>query len=69
MSKIKMKTKRAALKRFQLTGKGKIKYKKRGLRHILTKHSSESKRSKRACGYIKTCDYHLVLKCLPNGTM
>lgn len=68
MSKIKMKTKKAALKRYKLTGTGKVKYKKKGLQHILTKHSSNSKRPKRATGYVKNCDLHLVMRGLPNGT-
>ena len=33
----KMKTRKAASKRFRVTANGKVKYKKQGLRHILTK--------------------------------
>ncbi|MFW5769550.1 MAG: 50S ribosomal protein L35, partial [Spirochaetota bacterium] len=33
----KMKTKKSAAKRYSITGTGKIKYKKQGSRHILTK--------------------------------
>ena len=40
----KIKTNRGAAKRFKLTGSGKIKRKKAGLRHILTKQSSGVKR-------------------------
>ncbi len=40
----KMKTRRAAAKRYSLTGNGKVKYKKKGLRHILTKKSGNRKR-------------------------
>ncbi len=43
----KMKTKRSAAKRFSVTGSGKIKYKKQGSRHILTKKSPKRKRSLR----------------------
>ncbi|MFA7112850.1 MAG: 50S ribosomal protein L35, partial [Sphaerochaeta sp.] len=31
----KMKTRRSAAKRFRVTGTGKVRYKKQGLRHIL----------------------------------
>ena len=40
-----MKTKRAAAKRFKVTGSGKIKRKKAFKRHILTKKSSKTKRN------------------------
>ncbi|MDD4763013.1 MAG: 50S ribosomal protein L35, partial [Sphaerochaetaceae bacterium] len=32
----KMKTRKSAAKRFKVTGSGKVRYKKMGLRHILT---------------------------------
>ncbi|HUX21409.1 MAG TPA: 50S ribosomal protein L35, partial [Spirochaetia bacterium] len=41
----KMKTRRAAAKRYSFTGTGKVKYKKQGLRHILTKKSTKRKRN------------------------
>lgn len=63
----KMKTKRAAAKRYSLTGTGKVKIKKSGLRHILTKHSRDNKRKKRAAGYVAQCDMPLVKACLPYG--
>ncbi|MFP4562897.1 MAG: 50S ribosomal protein L35 [Spirochaetia bacterium] len=40
----KMKTKKSAAKRYSITGTGKIKYKKQGSRHILTKKSAKRKR-------------------------
>ena len=43
----KMKTRKSAAKRFRVTGNGKIKYKKQGLRHILTKKSRKTKRNLR----------------------
>ncbi|MDB9786765.1 50S ribosomal protein L35 [Bacteriovoracaceae bacterium] len=64
----KMKTKRAALKRFKVTANGKIKFKKAGLRHILTKQSTDSKRKKRLGDYVKSGDMKRVLRCLPNGS-
>ena len=48
----KMKTKKAAAKRFSLTGTGKVKYKKMNLRHILTKKSSKRKMHLRASGIL-----------------
>ena len=48
----KMKTKKAAAKRFTLTGSGKIKYKKMNLRHILTKKSAKRKMHRRHAGIL-----------------
>ena len=48
----KMKTKKAAAKRFSLTGTGKIKYKKMNLRHILTKKSAKRKMHLRHAGVL-----------------
>jgi ribosomal protein L35 len=48
----KMKTKKAAAKRFSLTGTGKVKYKKMNLRHILTKRSPKRKRQLRKAGIL-----------------
>jgi large subunit ribosomal protein L35 len=48
----KMKTRKSAAKRYSLTSKGKIKYKKQGLRHILTKKSTKRKRRLRHQGLL-----------------
>ena len=48
----KMKTKKAAAKRFALTGTGKVKYKKMNLRHILTKKSAKRKMHLRHAGVL-----------------
>ena len=48
----KMKTRKAAAKRFHVTGSGKIRFKKSGLRHILTKKSSKRKSDRRKPGFI-----------------
>lgn len=64
----KMKTKRAASKRFSLTADGKVKYKKMNLRHILTKKSSKRKRQLRAAGYLANGPvYQIKKKLLPYG--
>ena len=41
----KMKTKKAVAARFKLTGTGKLKRRRPGLRHILTKKTSKRKRN------------------------
>ncbi len=43
----KMKTRKSAAKRYRVTAGGKVKYKKQGTRHILTKKSSKRKRNLR----------------------
>lgn len=52
----KMKSKRAAAKRFTLTGSGKVKYKKMNLRHILTKKAAKRKRQLRSAGILCEAD-------------
>jgi large subunit ribosomal protein L35 len=61
----KMKTKRAAAKRFKVTSSGKIKIKKANLRHILTKKSTSLKRGKRKPGYVDPVDYPNIKRSLP----
>jgi large subunit ribosomal protein L35 len=64
----KMKTKKAASKRFSLTASGKVKYKKMNLRHILTKKSSKRKRNLRKPGFVAHGPMHQIKKkLLPNG--
>lgn len=48
----KMKTRRSAAKRYKKTANGKIKYKKQGLRHILTKKGAKRKRNLRKAGLL-----------------
>ena len=48
----KQKTKRAAAKRYSLTGSGKVKHKKQNLRHILTKRSPKRKMHLRHAGIL-----------------
>lgn len=47
MAKLKLKTKRAAAKRFKLTGTGKLKRMKANKSHILTKKTTKRKRNLR----------------------
>lgn len=44
MAKVKMKTRKAAKKRFKITGTGKVVHKGGNARHILTKKTSKRKR-------------------------
>jgi large subunit ribosomal protein L35 len=56
----KMKTNRAAAKRFKVTGKGKVKRFKAGKSHILTKKSAKRKRHLRKAGMVKKADERRV---------
>jgi len=49
----KMKTRKSAAKRYSVTGSGKVRYKKQGLRHILTKKNAKRKRDLRHPGILK----------------
>ena len=61
----KMKNKKAAGKRFKLTASGKIKFKKAGLIHKLSRKSRKGKRHKRLDGIVTNADHKLVLNTLP----
>ena len=61
----KIKTLRAAAKRFKKTAKGKIKRKKAFHSHILTKKSPKRKRSLRKATLISRTDIARVNKMLP----
>ena len=64
----KMKTKKAAAKRFTFTGTGKVKYKKQNLRHILTKKSTKRKRGLRKAGILSADNVPAIRKkLLPYG--
>jgi large subunit ribosomal protein L35 len=61
----KMKTRKAAAKRYRVTGTGKIRYKKAGLRHILTKKTRKNKRNLRASGILEESAAKAVRQMLP----
>lgn len=63
----KMKTRKAASKRYSFTGSGKVKYKKQGLRHILTKKSTKRKRNLRKSGILSAAETAKAKKLLPYG--
>ncbi len=61
----KMKTKRAAAKRFTVLSSGKIKRGRANRRHILTKKSRTLLNNLKSAAYVVHADRHLVLRCLP----
>ncbi|MBQ7645070.1 MAG: 50S ribosomal protein L35 [Spirochaetales bacterium] len=61
----KMKTRKAAAKRYRVTGTGKVRYKKQGLRHILTKKTTKRKRSLRATGLLSDVEAKKAKVMLP----
>jgi large subunit ribosomal protein L35 len=63
----KMKTNRAAAKRFKVTKSGRIKYNHANRRHILTKKSSKRKRQLRGGEFLASGDAGLVSRMLPYG--
>ena len=63
----KMKTKRAAAKRFKVLKSGKIKRGRAYKRHILTKMSTKRKRQLRGGEYLTSGDVKLVKRLLPYG--
>ncbi len=63
----KMKTKRSAAKRYNITGSGKVRYKKQNLRHILTKKNSKRKRRLRQPAMLSSVEVSRAKKLLPYG--
>lgn len=63
----KMKTNRAAAKRFKITGSGKIKRAKACKNHLLTKKSRDRKRRLRQGGLVSAADFKRIRVLLPNG--
>lgn len=61
----KMKTRRAAAKRFKPTGSGKFKRKRCNLRHILEKKSTEAKKRAGKVDYVHAADVGRVKRMLP----
>ena len=61
----KMKTRRAAAKRFTLTGSGEIRRNKAYKSHILEKKSPKRKRNLRKAALVVAADEKRAMKCLP----
>ena len=65
MKKNKQKTRKAAKKRFIITGSGKVKYNKSGRRHLLEHKASKLVRSKRNKAGVSKTDIVKIRACLP----
>ena len=61
----KMKTKKSAAKRYHVTGTGKVRYKKQGLRHILTKKNAKRKRRLRLPAILSHVEEKRVKQFMP----
>jgi large subunit ribosomal protein L35 len=61
----KMKSNSGAKKRFKVTGSGKVKRKKAGKRHILTKKSNKRKRQLRKATIVDKADVKSVKRMIP----
>lgn len=61
----KLKTKQAAAKRFSKTASGRIKHKKRGMRHNLEHRSKDVKRSLKRMGYVADVEQDNIAKLIP----
>ncbi|MCA9507163.1 MAG: 50S ribosomal protein L35 [Myxococcales bacterium] len=64
LNKPKMKSNRAAKKRFSLTGTGLVKYKKKNLRHGMSNKNRKRKRNLRKAGIMSAGDAGLVMRSL-----
>jgi large subunit ribosomal protein L35 len=65
MAKAKLKTKRAAAKRYRVTGSGRIKVGKKGHRHILTGKSRKQKNATRGTRILGEADTPMAKRLLP----
>lgn len=63
----KIKTRKSAAKRYALTAGGKVKYKKQGLRHILTKKSRKRKRKLRQAAMLSSAEVKRARQLVPYG--
>ena len=64
----KMKTNRAAAKRFKATGSGKFKAAKKGRRHILSNKNRKRKRRLKGMVLVDPADQKAVARMLPYAT-
>jgi len=65
---MKLKSKKAAAKRFSFTATGKVKFKRTNKRHNLGNKSAARKLKLRAAGYLFDGDVGHIEKCLPYGS-
>ncbi|MEK6578531.1 MAG: 50S ribosomal protein L35 [Bdellovibrionota bacterium] len=65
---MKIKTKKAAAKRFKFTATGKVKFKRANKRHNMGNKSASRKLGLRSAGYLFPGDERHIIRCLPNGS-
>lgn len=65
-NKVKIKTKRSAIKRFKKTGSGGYKHRQSHRNHILTKKSSKRMRHLRGMKNVKDSDCPAIRQMMPN---
>jgi len=65
MARAKMKTKRAAAKRYRRTGSGHVKAGRKGKRHIFTNKSRGRKRALRGTKLLSPSDEKMALSLIP----
>jgi large subunit ribosomal protein L35 len=63
----KIKTRKAAAKRYKIKPSGKVKRAKANKRHILTKKARKRKNKLKKPAYVHPSNLSRVLPCLPNG--
>jgi large subunit ribosomal protein L35 len=63
----KMKTKKAAAKRFKILASGKIKRHKANKRHLLTDKTRSRKNNLKNSAIVDPADHRRTIRCLPNG--
>jgi len=66
--KQKLKTKKAAKKRFKFTATGKVKFKRTNKRHNMGNKNSKRKLKLRSAGYVFDGDVKHVEECMPYGS-
>lgn len=65
MAAYKLKTKKAAAKRYRVTGKGRVKVGHKGKRHIFTGKSRKLKRQLKGTFVLRKCDEPMAKSLLP----
>ena len=65
----KIKTNRSAAKRFKLTGSGKIRRRRQGLRHILTKKNRSRKNRLGKAALVDSTNESAVKRMVPKATL
>lgn len=68
MAKPKLKTNRAAAKRYRLTGKGRVKVGRKGKRHNFENKNRKRKRNLRGTKLLRPEDEPMAKRLLPNGS-